>query len=74
LTPLLLLLTRKDKKGKGIQEESTDIVMGAGSSDEFSDEERVVVEESDDSRSHGNTDQGTAAQCEVDAIVLSNKA
>ncbi|XP_062176732.1 uncharacterized protein LOC133881732 [Alnus glutinosa] len=60
------LLTRKDKKGKGIQEESADIVMGAGSSDEFSDEERVVVEENDVSRSHGNTDQGTAAQCEVD--------
>ncbi|KAE8007973.1 hypothetical protein FH972_004527 [Carpinus fangiana] len=61
-----LLLTRKDNKGKGIQEESTDIVIVAGSSDEFSDEERVVVEESDASRTHGNTDQGTAAQCEVD--------
>lgn len=60
-----LLLTRKDKKGKGIQEESADIVMGAGSSDEFSDEERVVIEENDMSRCHGNTDQGIAVQCEV---------
>ncbi|KAL4615435.1 hypothetical protein ACB092_07G124600 [Castanea dentata] len=61
-----LILTRKDKKGKGTQEESMDIVTGGGSSDEFSDEERVVIEENDVSRSQGNTNQGTAARQEID--------
>lgn len=61
-----LILSRKDKKGKGVQEESTDVVAGIGSSDEFSDEERVVVEENDMNRSQGNADQGTAVQCQID--------
>ncbi|KAK8564280.1 hypothetical protein V6N12_036408 [Hibiscus sabdariffa] len=60
-----LALTRKDKKGKGIHEEITDIAQGAGSSDEFSDEERVVVEERDERRNTGRTDFG-AARCDVD--------
>ena len=52
-----LVLARKDKKGKGNQEESMDVAAGGGSSDEFSDEERVVVEERDE-RSEGRTNFG----------------
>uniref|UniRef100_A0A5B7AKW9 HTH OST-type domain-containing protein n=1 Tax=Davidia involucrata TaxID=16924 RepID=A0A5B7AKW9_DAVIN len=33
-------LAKKDKKGKGIQEENVDISAGCGSSDEFSDDEK----------------------------------
>ncbi|XP_022725477.1 uncharacterized protein LOC111281933 [Durio zibethinus] len=46
-----LVLARKDKKGKGNQEESIDVAAGAG----FSDEERVVVEECE-----GRTNFGAA--------------
>ncbi|KAB2047418.1 hypothetical protein E1A91_A13G043700v1 [Gossypium mustelinum] len=60
-----LVLTRKDKKGKGNQEESVDIAAGVGSSDEFSDEERVVVEEHYEKRNEGRTNFGEA-ECEVD--------
>ncbi|XVE93381.1 hypothetical protein REPUB_Repub01dG0186900 [Reevesia pubescens] len=60
-----LVLARKDKKGKGNQEESMDIAAGAGSSDEFSDEERVVLEERDERRNEGRTNFG-AAGCDVD--------
>ena len=35
-----LSLAKKDKKGKGAQEENMNIVTGGCSSDEFSDEER----------------------------------
>ncbi|XWS54794.1 hypothetical protein CRYUN_Cryun10bG0119600 [Craigia yunnanensis] len=59
-----LVLARKDKKGKGNQEESMDVAAGAGSSDEFSDEERVVVEEHDERRNEGRTNFG-AAGCDV---------
>ncbi|XP_052192804.1 uncharacterized protein LOC127801595 [Diospyros lotus] len=41
-----LTLAKKDTKGKGSQEDNN--IAGAGSSDEFSDEERVVVEECDE--------------------------
>ncbi|KAE8692668.1 putative receptor-like protein kinase [Hibiscus syriacus] len=60
-----LVLTRKDKKGKGIHEEITDVTAGAGSSDEISDEERVVIEEHDERRNNGRTKFG-AARCDVD--------
>ncbi|MBA0698189.1 hypothetical protein Goari_021692 [Gossypium aridum] len=52
-----LVLTRKDKKGKGIHEEITDVTAGAGSSDEFSDEERVVVDERDQRKTDDNLEQ-----------------
>ncbi|KAK8698923.1 hypothetical protein V6N13_115026 [Hibiscus sabdariffa] len=60
-----LVLARKDKKGKGNQEETMDAAAGAGSSDEFSDEERVVVEEHYEKRNEGKTNFGEAG-CEVD--------
>ncbi|XWS39945.1 hypothetical protein CRYUN_Cryun18bG0097900 [Craigia yunnanensis] len=60
-----LVLSRKDKKGKWNQEESMDIAAGAGSSDEFSEEERVVVEECGERRNEGRTNFG-AAGCDVD--------
>ncbi|KAG6652264.1 uncharacterized protein LOC122313171 [Carya illinoinensis] len=60
-----LVLTRKDKKGKGTQEECMDNVTGGGSSDEFSDEERVVIEENDVSKSR-YYNQETAVRCEID--------
>lgn len=33
-----------DKKGKGIREENNDVIVGMGSSDEFSDDDRIVKE------------------------------
>lgn len=45
-----LIMARKEKKGKGIQEENMDNITGCVSSDEFSDDERVVVEEHDERR------------------------
>ncbi|XAR72905.1 hypothetical protein NMG60_11019702 [Bertholletia excelsa] len=45
-----LALTKKDKKGKGIQEENIDVITGGLSSDEFLEGERAVGEhdETDD--------------------------
>ncbi|GMP48436.1 hypothetical protein CsSME_00015786 [Camellia sinensis var. sinensis] len=61
-----LALAKKDKKGKGTQEENIDIITGVGgSSDEFSDEERVVIEEQDERTGVENTDLGMAARCET---------
>ncbi|GMI88244.1 hypothetical protein like AT2G15560 [Hibiscus trionum] len=59
-----LVLARKDK-GKGNQEETMDAAAGAGSSDEFSDEERVVIEEHYEKINEGKTNFGEAG-CEVD--------
>ncbi|KAH7517990.1 uncharacterized protein LOC107427077 [Ziziphus jujuba] len=62
-----LILSRKDnRKGKGTQEECIDVVTANGSSDEFSDEERVVIEEPDERRNKGKPNLGTAGQFEVD--------
>lgn len=58
-----LIITRKEKKGKGTQEENMDNINGCGSSDEFSDEERVVVEEHDERREE-KVDL-SAARCEI---------
>ncbi|KAF3435414.1 hypothetical protein FNV43_RR22503 [Rhamnella rubrinervis] len=66
-----LILSRKDnRKGKGTQEDCVDIVTGNGSSDEFSDEEKVVTEEPDEKRSQGRTNPGTAGQFEIDDCML----
>ncbi|KAF5954682.1 hypothetical protein HYC85_007538 [Camellia sinensis] len=63
-----LALAKKDKKGKGTQEENIDIITGVGgSSDEFSDEERVVIEEQDERTGVENTDLGMAARCETES-------
>ncbi|KAL9235217.1 hypothetical protein vseg_009998 [Gypsophila vaccaria] len=45
-----LLTNKKDKKGKEVQEQNVEVNVVFGSSDEFSDEERVVVEEQDGRR------------------------
>ncbi|XP_021911397.1 uncharacterized protein LOC110825252 [Carica papaya] len=60
-----LVLMRRDKKGKGTQEETIDIAPAGGSSDEFSDEERVVVEEHNERRNHGKSTAEKTAQCEI---------
>ncbi|KDP32269.1 hypothetical protein JCGZ_14790 [Jatropha curcas] len=59
-----LVLARKDGKGKGTQEENLGIMTGCGSSDEFSDEERVVVEELEERTNNGKISTGTTARCE----------
>ncbi|XVF01272.1 hypothetical protein REPUB_Repub04eG0073500 [Reevesia pubescens] len=56
-----LILAKKDKKVKGNQEESMDVAVGAGSSDE----ERVVVEERGKRRNEGRTNF-VAAGCDFD--------
>ncbi|KAI3448113.1 hypothetical protein Pfo_004778 [Paulownia fortunei] len=43
-----VILTRRDEKEKQSQEDNIDVTARAGSSDEFSDDERVVVEANDD--------------------------
>ncbi|XP_030523352.1 uncharacterized protein LOC115735994 isoform X2 [Rhodamnia argentea] len=61
-----LVLTKKDKKGKGPQEE-TDAIVGAGSSDELSDEEQLECEE----RSvQGKTSARSGSPCDLDARSL----
>lgn len=44
------LPSKKDKRAKGVQEDNTEGNAVCGSSDEFSDDERIVVEESEESR------------------------
>lgn len=61
-----LSLAKKDKKGKRAQEENTNVTTGGCSSDELSDEERVIEERHETGR--GN--QGRAARCEIDDRVL----
>ncbi|KAK9287128.1 hypothetical protein L1049_015784 [Liquidambar formosana] len=65
-----LVLARKDKRGKGTQEENMDINPGGGSSDEFSDDERVVVEEHDERSNGEKTDMGTTTRCGIDDQIL----
>lgn len=69
--PPLVLLKRDNKKGKGTQEECMDITTGNGSSDEFSEEERVVVEEYDET-SQGKTNVRTVGECGIDDPSLEN--
>lgn len=65
-----LSLAKKDKKGKGAWEENANVVTGGCSSDEFSDDERVVIEEHDERSCTGKGNQGRAARCEIDDRVL----
>ncbi|KAK6946110.1 OST-HTH/LOTUS domain [Dillenia turbinata] len=64
-----LILSRRDKKMKGTQEENLD-ATGVGSSDECSDDERVVVEEPDDKRGKEKSDVRVPVSCEIDDQVL----
>ncbi|XP_057966297.1 uncharacterized protein LOC131156543 [Malania oleifera] len=59
-----LVLAKRERRGKGSQEETLDIITGGNSSDEFSEDERVVVEEHDERRNVGNL--GATAQFESD--------
>ncbi|KAL0412549.1 UNVERIFIED_CONTAM: hypothetical protein Sradi_1456600 [Sesamum radiatum] len=43
-----VILARRDKKEKASQEDNIDLMAGVGSSDEFSDDERMVIVSSDD--------------------------
>ncbi|KAM7479181.1 hypothetical protein LguiA_027394 [Lonicera macranthoides] len=54
-------IAKNNKKGKGIREESGDVITGVGSSDEFSDDERVA-EEQNYRRGEVKLDSGMAAQ------------
>lgn len=66
-TPPVVLLSRKDKKGKTTQEDNNaDFVPGLGSSDDYSDEERMLVEEQNNKRNRDQNCSGTMARCEVD--------
>lgn len=60
------VLARKDKKVKGSQEENANISGACGSSDELSDDERVVVEEHDVGRNQVKTNIGMVNQPEID--------
>lgn len=61
-----LALAQKDKKGRGAQDENVDVVTGGCSSDEYSDEDRIVIEEQDDRSGIGKSHQGRASRCEID--------
>ncbi|XP_004505234.1 uncharacterized protein [Cicer arietinum] len=65
-----LSLAKKDKKGKGAMEEIANVVVGGCSSDELSDEERVVIEEQDERSFTRKGNQGRAARCEIDDSIL----
>ncbi|XP_050366971.1 uncharacterized protein LOC126785350 [Argentina anserina] len=62
-----LISTGKDnsRKGKGAQEENITIITANGSSDEFSEEERLLVEERDD-RCQGQTNLSASGKCVTD--------
>ncbi|KAI3445974.1 hypothetical protein Pfo_002639 [Paulownia fortunei] len=45
-----VILARREMKGKGVQEDNIDVMAGAGSSDEISDDERMAIGENDDRR------------------------
>ncbi|KAI4298468.1 hypothetical protein L6164_032022 [Bauhinia variegata] len=66
--PYSLALARKEKKGKGVHDENVDVINGGCSSDEFSDEERVVIEGHNEQSSIRKGHQGRAARCEIDDI------
>ncbi|XP_022980485.1 uncharacterized protein LOC111479859 [Cucurbita maxima] len=61
--PPLILSRKENKKGKGTLEETVDIAPGIGSSDEYSDEERVVLEEHDVKKGVGKPNQNNNEHC-----------
>ncbi|KAG8364254.1 hypothetical protein BUALT_Bualt19G0109000 [Buddleja alternifolia] len=69
---------RKDKKGKECRDDNDDVTAEAGSSDEFSDDERVVIEVNDDRYNMDirgcsqNIDQSlNKFKCELQEILVS---
>ncbi|KNA23530.1 hypothetical protein SOVF_022110 [Spinacia oleracea] len=56
------LAPKSNKKGKGVQEENMETNVGCGSSDEFSDDERVVVEDQERISVTENSTLRTVAQ------------
>ncbi|XP_059647799.1 uncharacterized protein LOC132294092 [Cornus florida] len=58
-----LVLAKRDKKGKATRDDNIDIIIDCRSSDELSDDERVVVEEHDKRRGGDNTYLEMAAPC-----------
>lgn len=60
-----LALAQKDKKGSGAQEENVEVVTGGCSSDEFSDEDRIVIEEHDERSGITKGNQGRASRFEI---------
>ncbi|KAG7030990.1 hypothetical protein SDJN02_05029, partial [Cucurbita argyrosperma subsp. argyrosperma] len=61
--PPLILSRKESKKGKATLEETVDIAPGIGSSDEYSDEERVVLEEHDVNKGVGKPNQNNNEHC-----------
>ncbi|XP_023553456.1 uncharacterized protein LOC111810869 [Cucurbita pepo subsp. pepo] len=61
--PPLILSRKENKKGKGTLEETVDAAPGMGSSDEYSDEERVVLEEHDVKKGVGKPNQNNNEHC-----------
>lgn len=57
------ILIKKGKRGKSTQEESMN--AGCATSDEFSDDERLVVEEIEEGRDQGKPNTGMAGQTEI---------
>ncbi|KAL0454234.1 UNVERIFIED_CONTAM: hypothetical protein Slati_0762600 [Sesamum latifolium] len=51
-----VILARRDKKEKASQEDNIDLMAGVGSSDEFSDDERMVIAASDDREAREKSD------------------
>lgn len=64
--PPLILSRKENKKGKSTLEEAVDVAPCLGSSEEYSDEERVVLEEHDEKKGIGKTNQTTTGQCRND--------
>ncbi|CDO97186.1 unnamed protein product [Coffea canephora] len=58
-----VVLAKKERNGKGAQEDNADVVAVAGSSDECSEEERVVIEQ--DERTGGKCGSGMAAHSQM---------
>ncbi|XP_019423417.1 PREDICTED: uncharacterized protein LOC109332813 [Lupinus angustifolius] len=65
-----LVLAKKNKKRKGVQEESANSFAGGCSSDELSDEERAVIGEHGERSCIGKGNQVRATRSEVDDRIL----
>ncbi|KAF5745620.1 Endonuclease or glycosyl hydrolase [Tripterygium wilfordii] len=59
-------LASKVKRENGSQEECIDVVIGNGFSDEFSDEEKAMIEEHDEMRNEGSFNMRAAAWSKID--------
>ncbi|XP_075520978.1 uncharacterized protein LOC142554186 isoform X2 [Primulina tabacum] len=65
-SPPLILARRDNKKGKGVQEDNNNGVMAeVGFSDEFSDDERVILGENDDAVEREKSNLVTNGPCRI---------